>query len=126
MGFFSPERGVVPPAIERLAAAEGLNVFGWREVPFDITACGDGARAVLPDVLQLFVAGAGGQRGLELERMAFCLRKRAEHEAGVYFASLSSRTIVYKGRLSAPQLQPFYPDLSDLRYGSAPAPVHPT
>jgi glutamate synthase (NADPH/NADH) large chain len=124
MAFFAAERWVVTPAIERLAAAEGLTILGWREVPFDITACGDGARAVLPDVLQLFVAGAGGQRGMELERMAFCLRKRAEHEIDVYFASLSCRTIVYKGMLSAPQVEPFYPDLSDPRYGSAVALVH--
>ncbi len=124
MAFFSAERWVVTPALERLAAAEGLTILGWREVPFDITACGNGARAVLPDVLQLFVAGAGGQRGMELERMAFCLRKRAEHEIGVYFASMSTRTIVYKGMLSAPQLEPFYPDLSDPRYGSALALVH--
>src|SRR6266700_1144165 len=124
MAFFSAERHLVTPALARLAAAEGLTILGWREVPFDITACGDGARAVLPDVLQLFVAGALGQRGMELERMAFCLRKRAEHEAGVYFASLSARTIVYKGMLSAPQLGPFYPDLSDPRYGSTLALVH--
>ena len=124
MAFFSAERHLVTPALARLAAAEGLTILGWREVPFDITACGDGARAVLPDVLQMFVAGAEGQRGMELERMAFCLRKRAEHEAGVYFASLSARTIVYKGMLSAPQLGPFYPDLSDPRYGSALALVH--
>ena len=124
MAFFSAERHLVTPALARLAAAEGLTILGWREVPFDITACGDGARAVLPDVLQMFVAGAEGQRGMELERMAFCLRKRAEHEAGVYFASLSTRTIVYKGMLSAPQLGPFYPDLSDPRYGSALALVH--
>jgi glutamate synthase (NADPH/NADH) large chain len=124
MAFFSAERWLVTPAVERLAAAEGLTIVGWREVPFDITACGDGARAVLPDVLQLFVAGAEGQRGLELERMAFCLRKRAEHEIGVYFASLSSRTIVYKGMLSAPQLEPFFPDLSDPGYSSALALVH--
>ena len=124
MAFFSAERHLVTPALARLAAAEGLTILGWREVPFDITACGDGARAVLPDVLQMFVAGAEGQRGMELERMAFCLRKRAEHEAGVYFASLSCRTIVYKGMLSAPQLGPFFPDLSDPRYGSALALVH--
>src|SRR6202030_1588796 len=55
---------------------------------------------------------------------AFCLRKRAEHEGGVYFASLSARTIVYKGMLSAVQLEPFFPDLSDPRYGSALALVH--
>src|SRR6266550_1729066 len=124
MAFFSAERHLVTPALARLAAAEGLTIIGWREVPFDITACGDGARAVLPDVLQLFVAGAGGQRGMELERMAFCLRKRAEHEAGVYFASLSARTIVYKGMLSAVQLEPFYPYLSDPAYTSALALVH--
>jgi glutamate synthase (NADPH) large chain len=124
MAFFSAERWLVTPSVERLAAAEGLTILGWREVPFDITACGDGARAVLPDVLQLFVAGAEGQSGLELERMAFCLRKRAEHEIGVYFASLSSRTIVYKGMLSAPQLEPFFPDLSDASYSSALALVH--
>src|SRR6201995_5831819 len=124
MAFFSAERHLVTPALVRLAAAEGLTILGWREVPFDITACGDGARAVLPDVLQLFVAGANGQRAMELERMAFCLRKRAEHEAGVYFASLSARTIVYKGMLSAPQLGPFYPDLSDPAYTSTLALVH--
>jgi glutamate synthase (NADPH/NADH) large chain len=124
MAFFSAERWLVTPALERLAATEGLKILGWREVPFDITACGDGARAVLPDVLQLFVAGTDGQRGMELERMAFCLRKRAEHEVGAYFASLSTRTIVYKGMLSAPQLEPFFPDLSDPRYCSALALVH--
>jgi glutamate synthase (NADPH) large chain len=124
MAFFSAERHLVTPALARLAAAEGLTILGWREVPFDITSCGDGARAVLPDVLQLFVAGAAGERGMELERMAFCLRKRAEHETGVYFASLSARTIVYKGMLSAPQLGPFYPDLSDPAYTSALALVH--
>jgi len=122
--FFSAERHLVTPVLARLAAAEGLAILGWREVPFDITACGDGARAVLPDVLQMFITGAQGQRGMELERMAFCLRKRAEHEAGVYFASLSARTIVYKGMLSAPQLGPFYPDLSEPAYNSALALVH--
>jgi glutamate synthase (NADPH) large chain len=124
LAFISAERSVVTPAIERLAAAEGLTVLGWREVPHDVAACGAGARAVLPQLAQLFVAGAHGERGLELERMAFCLRKRAEHEGGVYFASLSARTIVYKGMLSAPQLEPFFPDLSDPRYGSALALVH--
>ncbi len=79
---------------------------------------------MLPHLVQLFVAGAGRQRGIELERMAFCLRKRARRETGVYFASLSPRTIVYKGMLSPPQVQPFFPDLSDERYRSALALVH--
>ena len=125
LAFLSyPERAVVSPSIERLAREEGLTVLGWREVPYDPAACGQGALAVRPDLVQLFVAGTQGQHGLELERMAFCLRKRAEHEAGTYFASLSARTIVYKGMLSAPQLEPFYPDLSDPGYASALALVH--
>jgi glutamate synthase (NADPH/NADH) large chain len=122
--IFSAERAVVTRAVERLAEAEGLAVLGWRDVPHDASACGAGARAVMPELVQLFVAGAAGQSGTELERMVFCLRKRAEHEAGAYFASLSARTIVYKGMLSATQLGPFYPDLSDPRYCSALALVH--
>jgi glutamate synthase domain-containing protein 1 len=65
-----------------------------------------------------------GESGMRLERMAFCLRKRADHEAGLYFASLSSRTMVYKGMLSAPQVEPFFPDLSDQRYQSNLTLVH--
>jgi glutamate synthase (NADPH) large chain len=124
LAFISAERSVVSAVINRLAAAEGLVVLGWRDVPYDADACGAGARAVLPELAQLFVAGANGESGPELERMAFCLRKRAEHEGQVYFASLSARTIVYKGMLSAVQLGPFFPDLSDPRYGSALALVH--
>jgi len=124
LAFISAERSGVIRAVETLAAAEGLNVLGWRDVPHDVTHCGAGARAVLPELVQVFVAGTNGESGLELERMAFCLRKRAEHSGGVYFASLSARTIVYKGMLSAPQLEPFFPDLSDPRYGSALALVH--
>ncbi|MBO0806627.1 MAG: glutamate synthase subunit alpha, partial [Nocardiopsaceae bacterium] len=73
---------------------------------------------------QLFVAGAAADAGLDLERKAFCLRKRADHQPGVYFASLSSRTIVYKGMLAAPQVERFFPDLADDRYHSALALVH--
>jgi glutamate synthase (NADPH/NADH) large chain len=111
-------------AIARLAEAENLVVLGWRDVPHHPEACGRGARAVQPHLAQLFLAGTGRQRGMELERMAFCLRKRARRQSGMYFASLSSRTIVYKGMLSPPQVQPFFPDLSDERYRSALAMVH--
>src|SRR3984957_4341833 len=124
LAFISAERTVVSAAIDRLAAAEGLTVLGWREVPYDVDACGAGAQAVLPELVQLFVTGANGESGLDLERMAFCLRKRAEHGGGVFFASLSARTIVSKGMLSAVQLEPFFPDLSDPRYGSTLALVH--
>ena len=110
--------------IAGLAADEGLTVLGWRDVPVNEAACGAGAREALPHLAQLFVAAGAGEEGLVLDRMAFCLRKRIEHEAGVYFASLSTRTIVYKGMLSAPQVEPFFPDLSDERYSSSIALVH--
>ena len=111
--------------VERIAAAEGLAVLGWREVPHDPKFCGRGARAVLPRLAQLFVAAdTVAESGLTLDRRAFCLRKRAEHEAGLCFASLSSRTIVYKGMLTALQLEPFFADLSDPAYASALAMVH--
>src|ERR1700761_2670110 len=114
----------VSALITELADDEGLTVLGWRDVPVNEAACGAGALEVLPRLVQLFVAGAAGESGIVLDRMAFCLRKRAEHEAGVYFASLSTRTIVYKGMLSAPQVGPFFPDLSDERYESSLALVH--
>jgi len=111
-------------AITQLAEAENLIVLGWRDVPNNPEVCGRGARAAAPHLVQLFLAGVGRQRGIDLERMAFCLRKRARREIGVYFASLSPRTIVYKGMLSAPQVRAFFPDLSDERYRSALALVH--
>src|SRR5204862_1283942 len=67
--------------------------------------------------------------GIELDRIAFCLRKRVEHESvaagcGVYFPSLSARTLVYKGMLTTAQLPVFFPDLADERVASAIALVH--
>jgi glutamate synthase (NADPH/NADH) large chain len=118
------QRAAAEAVIERLAADEGLAVLGWREVPVDLAHCGRGARAVLPAMAQLFVAGQHGETGIGLDRRAFCLRKRAEHEADCYFVSLSASTITYKGMLAAPQLEPFFPDLSDPRYRSALAVVH--
>jgi glutamate synthase (NADPH/NADH) large chain len=111
--------------IEELAAEEGLTVLGWREVPTDPSSLGRTALSVMPSFRQLFVAGGGGHLvGMALERLAFVLRKRAEHETDVYFPSLSSRTIAYKGMLTTDQLDHFYPDLVDERVASAVAVVH--
>ncbi|MFE9254576.1 glutamate synthase large subunit [Streptomyces sp. NPDC006879] len=109
--------------IEAIAAEEGLEVLGWREVPITPELLGNGARVTMPAFAQLFV-GDGASSGIALDRKAFVLRKRAEREAGVYFPSLSSRTIVYKGMLTTGQLEPFFPDLSDRRFASAIALVH--
>jgi len=115
--------------IEALATQENLRVLGWREVPTDPDGAdlGPTARTVMPSFRQLFVAGTeerDAPAGLELERRTFCLRKRVEHATGTYFASLSPRTVVYKGMLTELQLEAFYPDLSDERVSSALAVVH--
>ncbi len=114
--------------IERLAADEDLAVIGWREVPIDDSQLGSIARSAMPSFHQVFVAGSAataGVNGLELERRAFMLRKRVEHELpGTYFASLSARTVVYKGMLTAPQVESFFPDLQDERTDTALALVH--
>src|SRR5262245_19668038 len=103
----------VQAAVTDLAAQEGMPVLGWRDVPHDDTFCGTGARSTMPRLAQMFPAADNGESGLALDRRAFCLRKRIEHAAGLYLASLSSATIVYKGMLTALQLTPFFPDLSD-------------
>ncbi len=119
-----PDRAVAQAGVARIAASEGMAVLGWRDVPHDRACCGNEARAVLPELAQLVVAGLAGESGLALDRKAYCLRQRADHELSLYMASLSSRTIVYKGMLTALQLEPFFPDLSDPLYCSAIALVH--
>src|SRR5579859_6398183 len=86
-------------AIEKVADSESMVVLGWRDVPTDDSSLGASAIAVEPSFRQVFVAGtngAEGSSGLDLERRAFILRKRIEHEVeGVYFPSLSCRTLIY-------------------------------
>jgi glutamate synthase (NADPH/NADH) large chain len=111
--------------LEGIAAEEGLRVLGWRDVPVNPDILGSMSRAALPSFALLFVTAAGESRtGIELDRLTFGLRKRAEHELGVYFPSLSSRTLVYKGMLTTDQLDNFFPDLRDDRLESALAIVH--
>ncbi|MEV0846779.1 glutamate synthase large subunit [Streptomyces sp. NPDC049954] len=126
---FLPEHGAddVADAVGLIAAEEGLTVLGWREVPVAPQLLGATARATMPAFRQLFVVDAADTEpatGIALDRKAFVLRKRAERELGVYFPSLSARTIVYKGMLTTGQLEPFFPDLSDRRFASAIALVH--
>jgi len=115
----------VKSSIAAIAQTEGLRVIGWRPVPTDPSLVGNTARSVMPVFEQLFVAADDDSlSGIELDRRAFALRKRAERDATVYFPSLSARTIVYKGMLTTGQLEPFYPDLSDERVASPLALVH--
>ena len=112
--------------IEGLAADEGLAVLGWREVPVVADLVGAMARACMPYFAQPFFASATGETldRNELDSRAWRIRKRAQNKFGVYFPSLSSRTIVYKGMLTTAQLEPFYPDLSDKRFKTKLAIVH--
>ncbi|CAB4723715.1 MAG: glutamate synthase large subunit [Actinobacteria bacterium] len=119
------EAGVdVTKSIAELAALEGLKVLGWRTLPINAASLGKTALSVMPDFKQLFVSGLKNETGLVLERMVYCLRKRAEHGLKLYFPSLSSQTIVYKGMLTTGQLEEFFPDLSDARVVSPLALVH--
>ncbi|WP_020661306.1 glutamate synthase large subunit [Amycolatopsis benzoatilytica] len=125
-------RGRAMTTIERIAAEEDMRVVGWRELPVDTAHCGPTAAQSMPHFTQLFLAGRKNNiDGLALERAAFCVRKRVEHEladdseeGGVYFPSLSSRTIVYKGMLTEPQVEKFFLDLTDERVTSAIGLVH--
>ncbi|UFU04406.1 glutamate synthase large subunit [Ruania suaedae] len=111
--------------IGEIAAEEQLEVLAWRDVPVTTELVGQMARDCMPIFRQLVVAAPGRDvADVELDRRAYRLRKRAEHTAGVYFASLSSRTLVYKGMLTTGQLEPFFPDLSDPRFASELALVH--
>ena len=112
-------------AIEKIVASEELTVLGWRDVPHDDSMIGQMARDAEPTFKQLFLAATGEPLPASRSTVAaFVARKRIEHEVGTYFASLSARTLVYKGMLITGQLTDFYPDLVDDRFESALALVH--
>ncbi|WP_018350821.1 glutamate synthase large subunit [Longispora albida] len=115
--------------LEKYAVAEHAHILGWRDVPTDETGLGRDAREAMPVIRQVFLASDEGATGLDLERVAYCVRKQAERESRergnpLYFPSLSARTIVYKGMLTPAQLSSFFPDLSDPRATTALALVH--
>ncbi|HEY5785276.1 MAG TPA: glutamate synthase large subunit [Microlunatus sp.] len=111
--------------IEAIAAEESLDVLGWRVVPTDDTSLSDLTRSNKPRFEQLFVAsGDRSASGIALDRLTYALRRRAEHEVGVYFSSLSARTLVYKGMLTTEQLDQVFGELLDERMASALAVVH--
>ncbi|MFC6020318.1 glutamate synthase large subunit [Plantactinospora solaniradicis] len=126
--------------LEKYALVEGAEILGWRDVPVRPDDLGETALAARPRIRQVFLAadrltdstaGPAGTAltGLDLDRVAFCVRKQAERETAergvsAYFPSLSSRTMVYKGMLTPDQLPEFFPDLTDPRMTSAIALVH--
>ena len=106
------------PTFEAAVRENGANVISWRDVPVVPEAVGPVARSVLPRIRQLFVSGAD-------EHRLFVIRRTIEKQLkDGYICSFSSRTIVYKGLLLAPQVERFYPDLTDADFVSALALVH--
>ncbi|GEM33627.1 putative ferredoxin-dependent glutamate synthase [Nocardia neocaledoniensis NBRC 108232] len=127
--------------VDKIVTEEGLAVLGWREVPIDESSLGALARDAMPTFRQIFIGSpknsAEQLSGMELERRAYVIRKRIEHELGksgpgegavgkesVYFPSLSGETFIYKGMFTTPQLRAFYLDLQDERVESAIGIVH--
>jgi len=118
--------------LEGTAKEEGLSFLGWREVPVDSGVLGSQAQREQPIILQPFISAAEGMTQDMLERKLYVVRKLTEkrtdriREQGdiFYVASLSSRTIVYKGLLTASQVPGFYLDLADSEIQSALMVVH--
>ncbi len=122
---------------ENIVRAEGQTVLGWRTVPTANQELGHTARLGEPAMRQVFIGRnperLKGNDDLAFERKLYVIRKQAENQirysqmrAGdaFYIASLSARTVVYKGMLMSVQVQGFYPDLLDEDMESALAVIH--
>jgi len=121
------ERAEASTRIEDFVKAEGQKVLGWRDVPVDEAHAGEIALRAAPHACQLFVAAAESLSDqLAFERKLYVIRRLAEQELSeqLAIASFSSRTLVYKGMLTAPQLSGYYPDLRDRRLATRLALVH--
>ena len=111
--------------ITKVAKEENVTILGWRAVPTNPTELGKTAQSVMPRFEMIFVQPQDQKlKDIEIDRAIYPFRKIIENNSNIYFASLSARTIVYKGMLTTGQLEPFYPDLSDKKVVSKIALVH--
>lgn len=105
---------------EKFVEQEGCTFITWRKVPCDESILGQKAKDCMPSIYQAFVQG-----DTDLEQKLYVIRREFEKSCKeTYVASLSSRTIVYKGMFLVSQLRKFYLDLQDENYKSAIAIVH--
>ena len=108
----------------------GYYIFGWRHVPVDVECLGEKANATRPEIEQILISNSKGVDKQTFERELYVIRRRIEKAAanagvqGLYIASLSCRSIIYKGMMLAEQVAVFYPDLMDKRFKSAFAIYH--
>ena len=122
--FFLPKNKLLlnqhKKMFEKLVEQEGCTFITWRKVPCDESILGQKAKDCMPSIYQAFVSG-----GQDLEQKLYVIRREFEKSCKeTYVASLSSRTIVYKGMFLVSQLRKFYLDLQDKNYKSAIAIVH--
>ncbi len=116
--------------IETEVLRMGHYIYGWRHVPVDIACLGEKANATRPEIEQILISNAKGVDEEQFERELYVIRRRIEKAsaaAGIrelYLASLSCRSIIYKGMMLAEQVAEFYPDLMDARFESAFAIYH--
>ena len=108
--------------IEEYIKKSPFKLIGWREVPVDPSAVGESALEVMPKIFHLLLDAEKvekNRRELELYILRRYIEKDPILEEDVYIVSLSSKTLVYKGMLVAPQLDKFYPELTDERIESS-------
>jgi len=110
----------------------GYTIYGWRQVPVDVSVIGMKAQATRPEIEQIMIAGPqpDAMDAAEFERQLYLIRRRIEKRViaaqvgGFYICSLSCRSIIYKGLFLAESLSDFYPDLKDSRFESRVAIFH--
>ncbi len=110
-------------AVVQAAASEDVTILGWRDVPVDPEPVGPSAREAMPEFRMAFMS-CGDLAGIDLDRRLYRVRRRVEHGADVFFASLSARTLIYKGMLTTYQLEKVFTDLGDPDFASEIALVH--
>jgi glutamate synthase (NADPH/NADH) large chain len=108
----------------------GYDIYGWRHVPVEVSCLGDKANATRPEIEQILISNSKGVDEVTFERELYVIRRRIEKAATaagiseLYLASLSCRSIIYKGMMLAEQVAVFYPDLMDERFESSFAIYH--
>jgi glutamate synthase (NADPH) large chain len=128
------QRAECQKTFEKIIKEEGQKLLGWRDVPTDDTPIGPSAKAAEPFIRQIFIGQGKKPHGqAAFERKLYVIRKRAEHAIWCsslnerklfYLPSLSSQTLIYKGMLSADQIEPLFPDVCAPDMESALALVH--
>ncbi len=110
----------------------GYTIYGWRQVPVDVSVIGQKAQATRPEIEQIMIAGPMPDTvdAVEFEKNLYLVRRRIEKKViaaqirDFYICSLSCQSIVYKGLFLAESLSIFYPDLQDERFESRVAIFH--